>query len=87
MAKPFWQVADEILHANRKANIRSLKREKESYTYWRNKKIFAIERARECKALGLTEYQKTWEHYAADYDKDAKRSKEYIRQLGGYIYN
>lgn len=86
MAKSFGQLAAEFAASNRKQDIRSLKREKEMYSFWRSRKELAIEHARRCKQLGLPELQLKWQHRSAKYDKDAKASKEYIRQLGARIY-
>ena len=86
MAKSFGQLADEFAASNRKQDIRSLKREKEMYSFWRNRKQLAIEHARRCQQLGLPELQLKWQQRAAGYAKDAKASKEYIRKLGAQIY-
>lgn len=86
MAKTFSQIADEFAVTNRKQDIRAMRREKEMYSFWRNRKVLAIEHARNCKKLGLSELQLRWQNKAAEYDKDAKSSKEYIRQLGARIY-
>ena len=86
MAKSFGQLADEFATSNRKQDIRSLKREKEMYSFWRSRKQLAIEHARRCKELGLPELQLKWQRRAAEYAKDAKASKEYIRTIGSRIY-
>ena len=84
--KSFAQLAEEIAVANRKADKRALNREKEMYSFWRSRKQVAVEHARKCKALGLSELQLTWQNRAAEYDKDAKASKAYIQVIGKRIY-
>ena len=86
MAKTFSQLADEFAATNRKQDLRSMKREKEMYSFWRSRKELAIDHARRCKKLGLPDLQLKWQQRAAEYAKHAKASKEYIRTIGSRIY-
>ena len=84
--KSFSQVIKEIAKVNLKQDRRALSREKEMYSFWRNRKILAIEHARSCKKLGLGRLQLRWQLEAAKYDHLAKESKARIRKLGDSIY-
>jgi hypothetical protein len=84
--KSFGQFAEEIAVVNKKQNKRSLLREKDMYTFWRNKKLRAIEGARRCKKCGWSDLQLRYQHEAAKYDKWAKESKARIQEIGKWIY-
>lgn len=84
--KAIGQILGELAIVHRKQDLRSMRREKELYAYWRNSKLLAIEHARKCKKLGLTKLQLRWQKQAAKYDKWAKESKAHIHKLGESIY-
>lgn len=84
--KDLKQAVKEFEAVNLKQNKRSLAREKDFYSYYRSRKLFAIDRARKAKSNGYPHFQQLWQNKAAEYDQLAKQSKARIRDLGRWVY-